>query len=149
MLIYVPERKRTRQVCLDSIRLNGANIRFVPDKLRTLAFDREAVMLDAWAFGYLSERDKTKELLVEAMNHSFCFDPIMLKESWAVPPWLAAEVYDLMPEKYVKIAEHWNVGVVRKNPEVRPANCEGVSEEMSQAVAWFRAAAEQESTNKL
>jgi hypothetical protein len=53
--------------------------------LRDGAFDREALMLDAWAFGYLDRGDKTEALLFDAVRESERFDPAMLAETWAVP----------------------------------------------------------------
>lgn len=80
----VPELRLTRELCLIFISENGSNFTFVPSAIRDAAFDREAVMLNAWAFGYLSEGEKTEELLIDAIVESDCFDAQMLGEEWAV-----------------------------------------------------------------
>jgi hypothetical protein len=77
--------ERTRDVCLACIARKGCEIRFVPQHLRSAVFDREAVMIDSWAFGYLDDGSKTEELLLDAMRGSLLFDEYMLGEDWAVP----------------------------------------------------------------
>ncbi len=77
--------ERTRDICLACIARRGCEIRFVPQQLRCALFDRQAVMIDSWAFGYLDSGSKTEELLLDAMQKSLVFDPHMLGEEWAVP----------------------------------------------------------------
>jgi hypothetical protein len=62
--------KRTHDICLACIARNGSEIRFVPQQLRCAVFDRQAVMIDSWAFGYLDCDSKTEELLLDAMRRS-------------------------------------------------------------------------------
>ena len=81
----VPAERLTRRVCLEFVGAKPANMRAVPRALRDGAFDREALMLDAWAFGYLDRGDKTEALLIDAVRESERFDPAMLAETWAVP----------------------------------------------------------------
>ena len=82
-MLDVPKANLTHDVCMAFISRNGSNIRFVPPNIRSDEFDREAVLTNAWAYGYLET--KAKNLLLEAINHSQCFDPAMLGEDWAVP----------------------------------------------------------------
>ena len=77
--------ERTREICLACIARKGCEIRFVPDHLRCDLFDRQAVMIDSWTFGYLDGGCKTEELLLDAMRESLVFDVGMLGEEWAVP----------------------------------------------------------------
>ena len=77
--------ERTHDICLACIARKGCEIRFVPQQLRCALFDRQAVMIDSWAFGYLDSGSKTEELLLDAMQKSLVFDPLMLGEDWAVP----------------------------------------------------------------
>ena len=77
--------ERTHDICLACIARKGCEIRFVPQQLRCALFDRQAVMIDSWAFGYLDSGSKTEELLLDAMQKSLVFDPLMLGEEWAVP----------------------------------------------------------------
>ena len=58
LMVSVEEARLTRHLCRTFIARNGSNMRFVPARERSACFDREAVMLDAWAFGYLNEGDK-------------------------------------------------------------------------------------------
>jgi hypothetical protein len=60
--------ERTRDICLACIARKGCEIRFVPQQLRCALFDRQAVMIDSWAFGYLDGGSKTEELLLDAMK---------------------------------------------------------------------------------
>lgn len=80
----VPEDRLTRDLCLIFISANGSNLRFVPRPIRDAAFDREAVLLDAWAFGYLDAGEKSEELLIEAIVEGEFFDTYMLGEEWAI-----------------------------------------------------------------
>lgn len=84
-MFKVPKERLTRRVCLEFVRANGANLQWVPRSVRGTAFDRAAIMLDAWAFGYLDRGDKTEALLIDAVRESQFFDPAMLGEKWAVP----------------------------------------------------------------
>jgi len=84
LMISVPENRLTRELCLIFISAAGANLRFVPCAIRNAAFDREAVMLDAEAFGYLDAGEKTEKLLIEAINESENFDYYTLGEEWAI-----------------------------------------------------------------
>jgi len=77
--------ERTHDICLACIARKGCEIRFVPQQLRCAVFDRQAVMIDSWAFGYLGSGSKTEELLLDAMKKSLVFDQFMLGEEWAVP----------------------------------------------------------------
>ena len=77
--------ERTHDICLACISRKGCEIRFVPQQLRCALFDRQAVMIDSWAFGYLNCDSKTEELLLDAMRRSLVFDVGMLGEEWAVP----------------------------------------------------------------
>ena len=77
--------ERTSEVCLACIARKGCEIRFVPEHLRCELFDRRAVMIDSWTFGYLDDGCKTEELLLDAMRESLVFDQNMLGEEWAVP----------------------------------------------------------------
>ena len=82
-MVSVPEDRLTRDLCLIFISANGSNFRFVPRPIRDAAFDREAVLLDAWAFGYLDAGEKSEELLIEAIVEGN-FDTYMLGEEWAI-----------------------------------------------------------------
>ena len=66
--------ERTHDICLACIARKGCEIRFVPQQLRCALFDRQAVMIDSWAFGYLNCDSKTEELLLDAMRRSLVFD---------------------------------------------------------------------------
>ncbi len=76
---------RTSEVFLACIARKGCEICFVPEHLRCELFDRRAVMIDSWAFGYLDDGCKTEELLLDAMRESLVFDEFMLGEEWAGP----------------------------------------------------------------
>lgn len=79
-LCLLEESQKTEEVCLKCIKRNGAELEFVPDHLRSKEFDRKAVMLDGWAFGYLNNYDKTEELLCDVISKGLMFDPAMLGE---------------------------------------------------------------------
>ena len=84
LMLHIPDRLLTRELCLECVRLNGNHLRFVPDSILTAEFELEAAHLDPWAFGYLTKREKTEELLLSLINTADV-DPAMLGESWAVP----------------------------------------------------------------
>jgi hypothetical protein len=79
-----PERL-SEDVCLECVRRNGANLRFVPAAVRSAAFDRKAALASGWAFGYLGHADQTEAFLLEVMaSNDADVDVAMLGEEWAV-----------------------------------------------------------------
>ncbi len=86
VMLEIPEQRliESPELCMQCVELDGANLRFVPDEVRTTAFDRAAAVGSYWAFGYLKSKDKTEELLLEVIRGRE-IDPAMLGEEWAVP----------------------------------------------------------------
>jgi hypothetical protein len=85
-----PERL-SKHVCLECVRQNGANLRFVPAAVRSAAFDRSAALASGWAFGYLDRADQTENFLLEVLASKHAdVDVAMLGEEWAVSDELLA-----------------------------------------------------------
>ena len=79
-----PERL-SEHMCLECVRQNGDNLRFVPATVRSTAFDRSAALASGWAFGYLNPVDKTEAFLLEVMaSRNADVDVAVLGEEWAV-----------------------------------------------------------------
>ena len=88
LMISVEElapKRLSEHMCLESVRQNGANLRFVPATVRLTACDRSAALASGWAFGYLNPADKTEAFLLEVMaSRNADVDVAMLGEEWAV-----------------------------------------------------------------
>lgn len=86
-MLQIPEHLLTRELCLSCVELNGENLRFVPYNIRTDAFQVEAAMTNAWAFGFISDHLRTEELLIRVIKSTIdsSWDPCILDDDWAIP----------------------------------------------------------------
>ena len=81
----LPDGRYSRELCLEIVAINGKNLQYIPESVRSQAgFERDAALAEMWAFGYVSPASKTEELLLEVID-KVDFDVAMFGESWAVP----------------------------------------------------------------
>ena len=81
----LPDARYTRELSLEIVALNGSYLKAIPAAVRALPdFEHDAALAAMWAFGYVSEASKTKELLLDVIRE-VDFDVAMFGESWAVP----------------------------------------------------------------
>lgn len=71
-LMHVPEDKKTIEIYLEAVKQNGLSLCEVPEDKKTLEICLEAVTRDAWALQYVPEDKKTVEICLKAVKRHGC-----------------------------------------------------------------------------
>jgi DNA gyrase subunit A len=67
-LKYVPAQLKTAELCLEAVKQNGKALEYVPNELKILELCLEAVKQNGWAIEYVPEKLKTVELCRVAID---------------------------------------------------------------------------------
>ena len=65
---YIEDRAKTKDMCFDVVKLNGALLQYVPKKLRTAEMCLEAARSNPWALEYIPEEHWNTQLCLEAIK---------------------------------------------------------------------------------
>jgi hypothetical protein len=80
----IPKEKRTRNVCLESLRQQVFNIQDIPEEFKTADFYLEALDVNPYVLQIIPEEYKTEEIYIKAVQNderNIRFVPEHLKES--------------------------------------------------------------------